>query len=116
MHCDLRSDNMLLDADLNLLLCDFDGSKNENYDEEDLLDFDFFDSRIDFFDVTTNIEIFGLDSSIYTILTGHLSHGSSILKTAQKRSNYAHIFERFALEGKFPKTSEIIDGDIIKNC
>lgn len=81
LHCDLRSNNMLLDANLNLLLCDFDDSKNENYDEENLFDFDFFDSRIDFFDVTTNIEIFELDSNIYTILARHLSHESSILKT-----------------------------------
>jgi hypothetical protein len=107
---------MLLDADLDLLLCDFGGSKNENYDGEGLPDFGFFDPRIDSFDVTTDIEIFGLGSSIYTILAGHLPHGPSILKTAQERSNYAHTFERFALEGKFPKTSEIIGGDIIKDC
>jgi hypothetical protein len=106
---------MLLNVDLDLFLCDFGGSKNDNYDGEGLPDFGFFDPRIDSFDVTAKTEIFGLGSSIYTILTGHLPHGPSILKTAQERSDYAHTFERLALEGKFPET-EFIGGDIIKDC
>lgn len=32
LHCDLRPDNMLLNADLDLSLCDFGGSKNEEHD------------------------------------------------------------------------------------
>jgi len=116
LHCDLRPDNMLLNADLDLFLCDFGGSKNDSYDGEGLPDFGFFDPRVDSFDVTANTEIFGLGSSIYTILTGHLPHGPSILKTAQERLDYAYTFERLALEGKFPETSELIGGDIIKDC
>jgi len=115
-HCDLRPDNMLLNADLDLSLCDFGGSKNDDYDGEGLPDFGFFDPRVDSFDVTADTEIFGLGSSMYTILVGHLPHGPSILKTAQERLDYAHTFERLALEGKFPDTSEIIGGDIIKDC
>ena len=107
---------MLLNANLDLSLCDFGGSKNEKYDGEGLPDFGFFDPRINSFDVTADTEIFGLGSSIYTILAGHLPHGPSILKTAQERLGYAHTFERLALEGTFPDTSEIIGGNIINDC
>ncbi len=115
-HCDLRPDNMLLDAELDLSLCDFGGSKNDDYDGEGLPDFGFFDPRIDSLDVTSDTEIFGLGSSMYTILVGHLPHGPSILQTAKERLNYAHTFELLALVGEFPDTSEIIGGDIIKDC
>lgn len=107
---------MLLNVELNLFLCDFDSSKNDDYDEEDLSDFDFFDSRIDSLDIISDTEIFELGSSMYIILIEHLSHESSILKTTKKRLNYAHIFKLLALESKFSDTSEIIDDDIIKNC
>jgi hypothetical protein len=107
---------MLLNANLDLSLCDFGGSKNIDYDGEGLPDFGFFDPRVGSLDVTADTEIFGLGSSIYTILVGHLPHGPSILKTAQERLNYAYIFERLALKGKFPDTSEIIGGDIINDC
>jgi hypothetical protein len=64
----------------------------------------------------TVMKLFGLGSSMYTILVGHLPHGPSILKTAKERLDYAHTFKLLALEGKFPDTSEIIGGDIIKDC
>ena len=107
---------MLLNADLNLCLCDFGGSKNNKYNGEDLSDFGFFDSRLDSFDVTTNIEIFGLNSSMYIILAGHLSYGSSIIITAKKRLNYVYNFERLAFKSILPDTSGFIDNDIIENC
>jgi len=107
---------MLLNVDLNLFLYNFNNSKNDNYNKEDFLDFNFFDSCIDFFDVIAKTKIFELNLSIYIILTRHLSYKSSILKIAQKRSNYVHIFKRLALESKFLEISKFIDNDIIKNC
>jgi len=101
---------------LNFFLYNFDSSKNDNYNRENLFDFDFFDSRINFFDITAKTEIFGLDSSIYIILAKYLFYEFSILKTVQKRSNYIYIFECLALESKFLEISEFIDNDIIKNC
>ncbi|KAL9130860.1 MAG: hypothetical protein Q9217_001061 [Psora testacea] len=115
-HCDLRPDNMLLNADLDLSLRYFGGSKNDEYDGEGLPDFGFFDPRINSLDVTADTEIFGLGSSMYTILAGHFPHGPSILKTAQGRLDYTCSFERLALESQFPDTSEIIGGDIIRDC
>jgi len=115
-YCDLWLDNIFLNVNLNLFLYNFDNSKNNNYNRENLFNFGFFDSCIDFFDVIAKIEIFGLDSSIYTILIEYLSYESSILKIVQERSNYVYIFECLAFESKFSKIFEFIGGDIIKNC
>lgn len=116
LHCDLRPDNMLLNADLDLSLCDFGGSKNEGYDGEGLPDYGFFDPRSDPLDVTEATEIFGLGSSMYTIMVGHLPHGPSIIKSVQEQLHYVKRFERFGLEGNFPNTSDIKGGDIISDC
>lgn len=107
---------MLLNADLNLSLCDFGGSKNEEYDGGGLPDYGFFDPRSDILAVTEATEVFGLGSSMYTIMVGHLPHGPLILKTAQERLDYAEKFERLGLKGKFPDTSNIRGGDIIRDC
>ncbi|KAI9747860.1 MAG: hypothetical protein M1835_001951, partial [Candelina submexicana] len=111
LHCDLRPDNMLLNADLDLSLCDFGGSKSECYDGGGLPDYGFFDPRSGSLDVTEVTEIFGLGSCMYTIMLGHLPHGPLILKTAQERLTYAEKFERLGLEGRFPDTSEIKGGE-----
>ena len=116
LHCDLRPDNMLLNADLGLSLCDFGGSKSEEYDGGGLPDYGFFDPRSDSLAVTEATEIFGLGSTMYTIMVGHLPHGPSVLKTAQERLRYAKEFERLGLEGNFPDTSDIRGGDIIRDC
>lgn len=116
LHCDLRPDNMLLNSNFDLSLCDFGGSKSEEYDGGGLPDYGFFDPRSDPLDVTEATEIFGLGSSMYTIMAGHLPHGPSILKTAQERLNYAGEFERLAIEGNFPDMSKIVSGDIIRDC
>ncbi|KAL9137249.1 MAG: hypothetical protein Q9175_001531 [Cornicularia normoerica] len=106
---------MLLDAELDLSFCDFGGSKNADYDGDGLPDFGFFDPRVDSLDVTTSTEIFGLGSSIYTILVGHLPYGPLILKTAKERLDYADIFKRLTFKGEFPDTSQILGGDIIQD-
>ncbi|KAI4176469.1 MAG: hypothetical protein LQ343_001005 [Gyalolechia ehrenbergii] len=116
LHCDLRPDNMLLNADLYLSLCDFGGSKNEDYDGGGLPDYGFFDPRSDVLAVTEATEVFGLGSSMYTIMVGHLPHGPLILKTAQERLDYAGKFRRLGLEGNFPDTLDIRGGDIIRDC
>lgn len=116
LHCDLRPDNMLLDTDLDLSLCDFGGSKNEEYDGGGLPDYGFFDPRSDPLAVTEATEIFGLGSSMYTIMVGHLPHGPSIFKASQELLDYGEKFQRLVLEGNFPDTSDIVGGDIIDDC
>ncbi|KAI9756835.1 MAG: hypothetical protein M4579_003671 [Chaenotheca gracillima] len=116
IHCDLRPDNMLINADLELSFCDFGGSKCGEYDGEGLPDYGFFDPRSDPLGVTEATEVFGLGSSLYTIMTGHLPHGPPILKTAQDRLDYAAKFNDLVLKGEFPDTSQIKGGDIISDC
>lgn len=116
LHCDLRPDNMLLNTDLDLSLCDFGGSKNEEFDGEGLPDYGFFDPRSDPLAVTEATEIFGLGSCMYTIMVGHFPHGPSIFKAAQEPLDYAKKFQRLGLEGNFPDTSGIRGGDIIRDC
>lgn len=116
LHCDLRPDNMLLNANLDLSLCDFGGSKYEEHDGGELPGYGFFDPRGDVLSVTEATELFGLGSSIYTIMDGHLPHGPLISKTAEDQSDYAKIFERLGQEGKFPDTSRILGGDIMTDC
>jgi len=116
LHCDLRPDNMLPNANLDLSLCDFGGSKNEDFDGGGLPDYGFFDPRSESLDVTEATEIFGLGSSMYTIMVGYLPHGPSILKTTQERLRYAEEFERLGREGRFPDTSDVWGGDIVSDC
>lgn len=116
LHCDLRPDNMLLNADLSLCLCDFGGSKNEECDGDGLPDYGFFDPRGSTLEVTEAMEVFGWGSVLYTIMLGKLPHGPSLLKTAKQRLEYYDIFERLGLEGRFPDTSEITGGNIIRDC
>ena len=47
LHCDLRPDNMLLNADLYLSLCDFGGFKSEERDGGGLPGYAFFGPRSD---------------------------------------------------------------------
>lgn len=94
----------------------FNSSKNNKYNGDELSDFNFFDFRLDSLDITADTEIFGLDLSIYTILARYLSYKSSILKTIQERLNYIYIFERLALEDRFLEISNLINSDIIENC
>lgn len=101
LHCNLRPDNMLLNANLDLSLCDFGGSKYEEHDGGGLPDYGFFDPRGDVSSVTEATEVFGLGSSMYTIMVGHLPHGPSVFKTVEDQSDYAIRFERLGQEGSF---------------
>ena len=116
LHCDLRLDNILLHGNLSICFCDFGGSKNERYNGGGLPDFGFFDSRGDTLEVTEAMEVFGLGSIFYTIMSGTLPHGPSRLETLQQRLEYYDTFERLCLASDFPDTSQIMYGGLIKDC
>ena len=107
---------MLLDANLDLCLCDFGGSKNPQYDGEGLPDYGFFDPRDKGIDVTEDTEIFGLGSSLYNFMTGHLPHGPSEITTVPEAVQYMHDFTRLLTEAQFPDVSTIVGGNIIMGC
>ncbi|KAL2037672.1 hypothetical protein N7G274_009617 [Stereocaulon virgatum] len=107
---------MLLDVELDLSFRNFGCSKNTDYDGDGLPDFGSFDPRIGSPDVAESTELFGLGSSIYIILVGHLPHGPLILKTAKERLDYAETFKRLALNGELRDTCQTLGGDIVQGC
>ncbi|KAI9841862.1 MAG: hypothetical protein M1837_000332 [Sclerophora amabilis] len=116
LHCDLRPENMLLDAKLDLSLCDFGGSTYGEYVGLGLPDVGFFNSLDESWSVTKSMELFGLGSSFYTIMTSHLPHGPRRLRTPKDRSEYEKRFERLWTMGDVPDTSGIKGGPIIMDC
>ena len=115
LHCDLRPDNMLLDVNLDLSLCDFGGSKNAQYDGGGLPDFGFCHPKDDFADVTEAIEVFGLGSCMYTFMTGLIPHGNSAF-TAHHMFDHHEKFTRLINQGDYPDISALDGGDIIQQC
>ena len=113
LHCDLRPDQMLLDGDLNLFLCDFGGSENAQHSGGNLPAHGFFDPREDSSEVTKEMEVFGLGSCMYCFMTGHLPHDPST-----NAASYAYVekFSRLLKQGDLPNTSELEGGDIITKC
>ena len=118
LHCDLRPDNMLLDDNLDLLLSDFGGSGNNDYDGQGLPNHGFFDPTQDSYDVTEATEVFGLGSCLYNIMTGSLPHGSTAMANANGSTDYQYIqeFTRLVSQGEFPDVSGLTGGDIILGC
>ena len=114
LHCDLRPDQMLLDGDLNLFLCDFGGSENAEHSGGNLPAHGFFDPREDNFEVTKEMEVFGLGSCMYCFMTGHLPHDP----TSTNAASYAYVekFSRLLKQGDLPDTSALEGGDIITKC
>ena len=114
LHCDLRPDNMLLNGNLDLSLCDFGGSENAEHKGEGLPDYGFFDPRDENIEVSEATEVFGLGSSMYVFMTGHLPHGSTTMTTAA----YAYVenFGRLLRMDELPDTAALMGGDIITRC
>ena len=107
---------MLLNANLDLMLCDFGGSRNSAYDGNGLPDYGFFDPRDDCIDVTEETEVFGLGSSLYTIMTGHLPHGASMPNATTAGLAYVEHFKSELQKDELPDTSTLKGGEIIKQC
>lgn len=114
LHCDLRPDQMLLDGELNLFLCDFGGSENAQHSGGNLPAHGFFDPREDNLEVTKEMEVFGLGSCMYCFMTGHLPHEP----TSTNAASYAYVekFSRLLKQGDLPNTSALEGGDIITKC
>ncbi|KAG9230115.1 kinase-like domain-containing protein, partial [Amylocarpus encephaloides] len=96
-HCDLRPDNLLVDEDLNIRICDFGGSTCGELDGGGLPDFGYFDPRDeDVFSVSESMEVFGLGSIMYSIMTGHRPHGPSVFKSSE--SIVAYLIAKFLIQ------------------
>lgn len=106
---------MLLDANLDLSICDFGGSKNAKYNGGGLPDTGFVHHKDNFADVTEAIEVFGLESCMYTFMTGLILHGTSAF-TTHHLFDYDKIFARLLNQGGYSDVSTLHGGDLIQQC
>ncbi|KAL8895058.1 MAG: hypothetical protein Q9207_008315, partial [Kuettlingeria erythrocarpa] len=113
---DVRTDNMLLDTNLDLSLTDFGGSRSEHENGGGLPDIGYYDPRDNTWEVTEATEVFGLGSCLYEIMGGYFPHDPASRTTHEKAVVFMEEFERRALEGLFPDTSRMIGGDVINGC
>ena len=113
--CDLRPDNMLLDYNLDLSICDFGGPKNAQYYGGGLPDTGFCNPKDEWSDVTEATEIFGLGSCMYTFMTGVIPHESSAF-TARETFCYNERFARLLNQDEYPNVTSLVGGDLIQQC
>ncbi|KAI9840655.1 MAG: hypothetical protein M1837_001379 [Sclerophora amabilis] len=106
IHCDIHTNNLLLDDRLDVKLCDFQGTYG-SLDGEAMEGVRSFLPRAP---VTTpptvSTDLFALGSAIYEIMTGHEPFEG--LEEDEVGRLYA--------EGKFPAVDALVGGDIIQGC
>ncbi|KAF4120926.1 Serine/threonine protein kinase [Geosmithia morbida] len=106
VHCDIGPRNFLLDADLNLKICDFSGSSIGGSSTQVLAGARYTSPAHDCEYPVPESDIFALGSTIYFIMTG----GSPFGDMAS-----LEVTDRFqALD--FPSLEGILCGDIIHRC
>jgi serine/threonine protein kinase len=118
IHSDTRLDNILVNAQLDLWICDFGGSKcgalelNGKHFPDD----PFFDPRLGFVSIPAT-DIFSLGSLLFVILTGNLPFGTGLKGEPfdDMQSYESYVNERFK-RGEFPVVTGLIAGDIIRSC
>ena len=118
IHSDLRPDNFLVDANMDLRLCDFGGSTFGELSGETLPDAGFFDPR-DPWVTTVATDIFSLGSVMYTIMVGHLPHGSPgsyMFKSFEEKSSYEARVDRLFSSNTWPNVDHIEGGKVMLGC
>lgn len=124
IHSDLRPDNFLVHGtwpgSLDLWLCDFGGSAcaELNLDGGQLPDSGFYDPNAPL-EASEAIDIFGLGSVLYTIVTGHwpfrATTGHFDFYGNEREEYEAHVDSHFA-KGIFPDVEGLFGGEIMLSC
>lgn len=105
IHCDIHPNNLLLDSDLDIKLCDFQGICGD-------LDGKVMESVRSFLPrewtspPTVATDLFALGSAIYEIATGHEPY---------EELGEAEIEERYK-KHQFPDIDSVVAGEIIQRC
>jgi serine/threonine protein kinase len=113
LHCDLRPANCLLDINLDLMLCDFGGSRFGALSGKGLPDSGFYDPS-EKGPPSVAMEIFGLGSLLYVIMTGQLPHYSSVQRGGAE--DYNTVVTRLFSQRRFPDVKHIKNGRTILGC
>ncbi|RDA85455.1 hypothetical protein CP532_1020 [Ophiocordyceps camponoti-leonardi (nom. inval.)] len=123
IHSDLRPENFLVHGtwplELDLWLCDFGGAgcKELGLPAKTLPDAGFFDPNLPWVPSPT-MDIFGLGSVLYTILTGHwpFRGPGGRFSTPTEMEEYESMVDGHFARGVFPETAELWGGNIIHDC
>ncbi|KAL5323491.1 hypothetical protein ACEPPN_008028 [Leptodophora sp. 'Broadleaf-Isolate-01'] len=115
IHCDISVGNLLLDKDLNIRLCDFqgrllhpDGTIHLNGDSAEGVKSSM--PRSDPNDANWKTDIFALGSAIYFIMKGHPP-----FPELDSWKDELEIVSRFR-NRQFPPLDEVPGGDVVKKC
>ena len=115
LHCDISVGNLLLDTDLNIKLCDFqgrllhaDGSIRLNGESAEGVKSSM--PRLDPNDANQKTDIFALGSAIYFMLKSHVPFPE--LDTWNDRSEIEGRFKT----GHFPDLDQMPGGHVVKKC
>jgi serine/threonine protein kinase len=118
IHSDVSLNNVLVNAEFGLWLCDFGGSKCDvlGLYGGHLPDDPFFDPRLGFVS-TPATDIFGLGSLLFVILTGNLPFGTGLKGAPFKdlQSYEAYVNNCFGA-GQFPVVDGLTGGEVIRRC
>ncbi|KAI5236611.1 hypothetical protein E4T42_09399 [Aureobasidium subglaciale] len=106
IHCNIKPDNFLLDEDLHLKISDFAGSSLSGSRALVCGSSRFLRPTMPGTPCEVQDDIFGLGSTIYTIITGTEPFGE--LESAEVEARF------WAAE--FPDTSDVLFGDVIRSC
>jgi serine/threonine protein kinase len=106
IHCDIKPDNLLLDENLDLKVCDFAGSSLQGSKALVSSSTRFWRSTLPKTPCDAQDDIFGLGSTIYTILTGKEPYGELESDEVEARFSSAD----------FPDTSNLFFGEVMQAC
>lgn len=123
MHSDLRPKNFLVHetrkGNLDLLLCDFGGATYAELDLDGgcLPDGPFY-SPVFGIESVPALDIFGLGSLFYTIVTGHWPYRSSTqpFSTIDEKIQYEREVQTRIKEKIFPDVASLLGGDVMLGC
>lgn len=115
LHCDVGVGNLLLDKDLNIKLCDFQGKilhpdGTVRLDGESAEDTKSSMPRSDPNDANQKTDIFALGSAIYFIIKGHPP-----FPELDSRTDMLEIVSRFK-SYQFPVLDEELGGVVVRKC
>lgn len=105
IHCDIHTNNLLLDGELDIKLCDFQGTWGP-WDGQAMESVRSFLPRESTSPPTVTTDLFALGSAIYEIMTGHEPY---------EHFGDKEVEERY-LERQFPAVDAVTCGVVIQRC
>ncbi|KAI9849702.1 MAG: hypothetical protein M1837_002828 [Sclerophora amabilis] len=124
IHSDLRPENILLhqttSGSLDLMLCDFGGAVCDELElDGGQLPNDPFYDPTQGVEITPSVDLFGLGSLFYTILTGFWPYRTRVLFGEEGDDSYLDYVDKVNLlfsQGQYPEVAGLVGGEVIMGC